>query len=227
MSKSYDMIASLGWWCGPAFNIHDYFGVTQATPFDWWVADDAATLEVLRDDFANLLSLENLRILDGAVPRETVRCERYGIQHHHDFARENDGGTHDGYHTDHPIIDDLASQIEAVQAKARFILQRFRNNVRDRDVLMVRHDPFTDRHQMAQQIHEAFFACFQPRKLDLLMLSEREQHASTILTARGSIVIEPLGEQIDPPQNAFWQENYRRAFAKLGASLRPAAASQE
>jgi hypothetical protein len=227
MSKSYDVIASLGWWCGPAFNIREYYGVKQATPFDWWIADDAATLGVLRDNFANLLQLENLHILDGAVPRETVRCDRYGIRHHHDFKRESDGGTQDGYHTDHPIIDDLASQIETVQAKHRFILERFRNNVRGRDVLMVRHDPFSDRHQMAQEIYQAFFECFQPRKLDLLMLSEREQHAATILTPRGSIFIEPLGEQIAPPQNAFWQENYLRAFAKLDASLRPATVPTE
>ncbi|WP_146032654.1 DUF1796 family putative cysteine peptidase [Sinorhizobium sp. M4_45] len=221
--NSYDVIASLGSWCGPAFNIREYYKTTKATPFDWWISDYDAAIKVLDDDFANIMRLENLEILDGAYPRETVRCRHYGIRHHHDFKREGDHGTGDGYHSASPIIDDLASQIENVQQKTQFILNRFRKNTRGADVLMVRAEPhaYPDKEEMALKLYEAFARCFNPRKLDLLIITNEEQSAKIIDASRGTIIVEPLGPHLEPVTDPFCQKNYRAIFDKIGAVVSP------
>jgi hypothetical protein len=219
--KDYDVIASLGSWCGPAFNIREYYRTTKATPFDWWISDYDATVKVLEDDFENIMRLENLEILDGVYPRETVRCRHYGLRHHHDFKREGDQGNGDGYHAAAPVIDDLASQIENAQQKTQFILNRFRDTTRDADVLMVRHEPhvYSD-DRVALRLYEAFVRCFNPRTLDLLIISTEDRTSASIEVDRGSIILEPLGSPIEPALYPFNQKNFTAIFDNIGATLR-------
>lgn len=222
-ARSYDMIASLGSWCGPAFNIREYFGVKNATPFDWWVSDYDSTVKMLEENFANMLKMENLRLRDGKSPRETVICDHYGVLHHHDFRREGDdhGTWEDGYHTAAPIIDDLASQIDGVREKFNYIMNRFRGNVEGADLLFIRHETMASPDWKAYRIYEAAFKAFNPKSMDILIITTEKQPSRRLPAASGSIFVEHLGEHIEPQAFPFFQRNYEALFKRMKLAIRP------
>jgi hypothetical protein len=219
--EPYDVIASLGRWCAPAWNIREYYGVTKATPFDWWITTYQSTLSVLSANFEDVLQLQNMELFDSPSPRASVLCRRHGILHHHDFPREGDSGTADGYHAATPIVDDFSSHIEAAQQKFAFILNRFRSDVQGARVLMVRHEieQFDDLGANMLSLYDAFVDCFSPRDIDLLVLDGLSHPSEIREASRGRIIIEPLGENADPANDYFWHRNYVRVFDTFGASL--------
>jgi Putative papain-like cysteine peptidase (DUF1796) len=79
---------SLGSNCMVSYETRKYFEFDCAYPFDWWVTPAAALLDLIRHDFWGLFDGSTLQIVgDG----RSVLNTRYGLLHHHDFARNEQG----------------------------------------------------------------------------------------------------------------------------------------
>lgn len=61
-----------------------FFGISMANLFDWWITPCDALVLLVENDFAELFSPKNLKIISGGI---SVANLRYGILHHHDFPR--------------------------------------------------------------------------------------------------------------------------------------------
>lgn len=222
--EPYDVIASLGDWCAPAANIRRRFGVTTAMPFDWWVSPYNATIKLLEEKFSNLLRPENLEIIDqGGRERDSVRCNYYGILHHHDFIRD-----------DHHRIDtDIASQMAAAVEKSRFIIDRFFRAFEGKRALFIRNSLYGDlwqpdsgvpfhmptaeeQFERATRLHSLIRNDLSPRHVDIVVLSNLPP-GTTLSLDRGTVIFEKLGDRIG--DSGFWEENYDLLFDRLGINL--------
>jgi hypothetical protein len=218
--EPYDVITSLGSWCAPAANIRRRFGVSQAMPFDWWVSPYNATIKLLEEDFGNLLRPENLEIVDNG---DSVRCNYYGILHHHDFIRDDSKR----------IVPEFGSQIGAVAEKFRFIVDRFHRTHFGKRALFVRHSlnselwqadsgiPFEsptaeEQIERATRLHCLIRSRLSPSHADVIVLSDLRP-GTTLALEGGSVIFEQLGEQID--DSVFWNGNYDHLFSRLGIVL--------
>lgn len=229
--EPYEIIASLGDWCAPAANIRRRFGITAAMPFDWWVSPYNATMKLLEEKFANLLILNNLEITNSPEKeRNSVRCNYYGILHHHDFQRDKDDS----------IVPDIASQLPDVINKTKFILSRFFQSFEGKRALFIRNSLYGDlwyperglpfiyptREEqivLATKLHTVLRNLLSPRQLDIVVLSNIEQ-GTTHPREGGSVIFESLGDRIG--ESFFWNENYDKLFDRLGIELVAAEAPQ-
>jgi FkbM family methyltransferase len=222
--EPYEIIASLGDWCGPAANIRRRFGVTEAMPFDWWVSPYNATIKLLEENFANLLQLDNLEITNSPESeRNSVRCNYYGMLHHHDFNRDDEN----------KITPDIASQLPNILNKNKFIIDRFRGSFDGKRALFIRNDlvddlwypehglPFLhptleEQINRATRLHALIRNLLSPRQLDIVILSNISHHIMLSLDG-GSVIFEVLGERIG--ESTFWDQNYDLLFDRLGIEL--------
>lgn len=124
--RRYDSIVSIGSNCEVTRNLWDYFGVSTAYPFDWWITPFHATLEVLESGFSGLFEATNLHV---PPDRGTVVDTRLNIMHHHDFARDDDGKVR---------VDEIEQQLQALKNKYRFLAQRFVSDLSGKRVLFIR-----------------------------------------------------------------------------------------
>jgi hypothetical protein len=219
--EQYDLIASLGDCCTPAVNIRRRFGIHSAMPFDWWVSPYSATIKLLEERFSNLLRPENLAITPADKSgRNSVRCNYYGILHHHDFIRD-----------DHQqVAAGIFWQIPALTRKYNFIIERFLHAVRGKRVLFIRNglrddldceDPpipptEDDTFGRAAVLHSLIRRSLAPRYLDILVLSSIP--SGTVRSHEGGRVIyEQLGPRIG--DHLFWDANYDLIFDRLGVKI--------
>lgn len=220
----YNLIVSLGDWCAPAANIRRHFGVTQAMPFDWWITPYNALIKMLEEDFANILRLKNLEVIDWeGIERHSVRCNYYEMLHHHDFKRDG----HDF------IMRNLRSQIKDVRSKTKFIIDRFCSEVRGKRVLFVRNGLYGDlwcaesgipfqpptvaeQINRAKTLHSLLLRKTKPAQLDLLILSDIASCPKIPVDA-GNVEFDRLGDKIG--DWFFWEENYRRLFERYEINL--------
>ncbi len=219
MREPYEIIASIGDWCAPAANIRRRFGISEAMPFDWWVSPYNATVKLLEERFANLLRSENLEVIN---ERSSVRCNYYGILHHHDFSRDEHG----------QIVPDIVPETEKVAAKFKYIIDRFHRSFKGKRALFIRNNlagelwaPGSEPHptiplqiERATKLHTLIRNQLLPRQLDLIVLGDVEP-GTTLELDGGSVIFENLGQRIK--EVGFWDENYDLLFERLGIELRP------
>jgi Putative papain-like cysteine peptidase (DUF1796) len=227
MLAEYDFVVSLGDCCAPAANIRRRFGVTTASPFDWWVSPFNATMKLLREGFANVLLPDNLEIIPAAEGyQESVRCNYHGMLHHHDFERS----------ADQLIIKNIAVQQATVLQKTRFIVDRFRATLANKSVLFIRNgldgdlsdlwylDPgkrpiaptFDQQMSRATDLHGALTSYLSPRHLDIVVLSNVPA-GQTLFLNSGMVLFEQLGDLTGKPN--FFEEDYDRLFDRLNLGL--------
>jgi hypothetical protein len=227
MLTEYDAVLSLGDCCAPAANIRRRFGVTTASPFDWWVTPFNATMKLLREGFANVLLLDNLEITPAAEGyQESVQCKYYGMLHHHDFERS----------ADQLIIKNIAVQQATVLQKTRFIIDRFHTALANKSVLFIRNGLDGDLSDLwyldaerlpvaatvdqqigrATDLHGALTSYLSPRHLDIVVLSDVPR-GQTLSLDNGMVLFEQLGELTGKPN--FFEEDYDLLFDRLNFGL--------
>lgn len=84
----YDLVVSFGPNCRTAWNLRDYFKVSRAYPFDWWITPPRSMLAMTQRDFLFSLSMDDLEIVASEGTVATVFNRRLGVDHHHDFERD-------------------------------------------------------------------------------------------------------------------------------------------
>ncbi|MGQ9369013.1 DUF1796 family putative cysteine peptidase [Azospirillum sp. ST 5-10] len=119
----FDRIVSLGGNCAVAWHLRRHFGFDRAYPFDWWVTPFSAVLSCLRTEFSELF-----KDIERSEDRKTVLCKRYGIRHHHDFPRGQDG----------LITDDWRNYISEAKEKYQKLCSRFFQHDAGDKILFVR-----------------------------------------------------------------------------------------
>ncbi len=223
--RQYHVIAGLGAWPAPAEAIKRYFRVSEIYPFDLWQCPYYPTLKLLEERFENVLKLDNLEILPASSSRKsTVRCNHYGILHNNDFRRDADGN----------IVADLASQVEAVRRQVQPAINRFVNELKGKDVLLIRAKltghlwfkedgvPFEvpsryEQLKRASRLHAAVRQCIQPSRLDIVVLSNLS--ADTYVPAEGGgILFQQVGDAMG--NRNLMYENYCSLFKRLNISLK-------
>jgi hypothetical protein len=81
-------VVSLGGNCMVTQEIRRHFGIEAANLFDWWITPGDALVRLVEADFEDLFDAKHL---DFVGDRQSVANFRYGILHHHDFARDENG----------------------------------------------------------------------------------------------------------------------------------------
>ncbi|WBO60420.1 MULTISPECIES: DUF1796 family putative cysteine peptidase [unclassified Acidocella] len=209
--NEYDLIVSIGDWCGPAHNIRRFFGVEESYPFDWWITPYEATIKLLNSNFEGMLNPANLVIEDNS----TVRCTTYGLLHHHDFERDDND----------LIKPDIDQQINHVYAKTYRRIQRLLDNTKDKEVLFVRSNLWNEGvcaegEELRARVDVFYDALLMRyshcRRLDLLVLAPLEPEI--ISRPTGRVIVRPLGERIGSA--FFWDDNYDAVFNSLGIKLK-------
>jgi hypothetical protein len=212
-SREYDSIVSAGAWCAPAHNIRRVFGRDRAYPFDWWVSPYKSFITLLDENFANLLNPENLILTEGNA---SVRCNYYGILHHHDFRRNEED----------KVTSNFMAELPNVIAKTRALINRLYADVEGRDVLFVRSSLWDGdgKYQQGSELRDRAIAlwtalanCYShARRLDLLVLAPLSPEE--IPFRKGNIIIRTLGDRIG--NDVFWEENYTNIFRELNVTMR-------
>jgi hypothetical protein len=175
----------------------------------------------VEERFEKLFQPENLEVISlNGKERESVRCNHYGILHHHDFTRDENG----------QVDLDIASQMPRVVEKSRFIVNRFLQTFTGKRVLFVRNSlvgdlwyadsgrPFCvpsvkEQVKRATKLHTLLRSLLTPRHLDIVVISNLEP-GTTLSLEGGGVVFEMLGERIS--EDGFWDENYDLMFDRLG-----------
>jgi hypothetical protein len=211
--EPYDLIVSLGGRCAPAANIRRRFHVNIAMPFDWWVSPYRSTIKLLEEQFSNLLRSENLEIIQGES--ESVRCNHYGILHHHDFIRD----------TKLHIVPDINSQLPHLVEKYRFITDRFLRAFEGKRALFIRSGLYGDtlspptaeeNYDRAITLHSMIRRNLSPSHVDIVVLSNVPS-GTTLSLEGGNIIFEQLGDKIG--DHVFCDANYDLLFERLGTKL--------
>jgi hypothetical protein len=212
-SREYDLIVSAGDWCGPAHNIRRVFGRERAYPFDWWVTPYRSFVKLLDEDFANLLIPGNLVLTEG---NGSIKCNYYGILHHHDFTRDSEK----------KVISDFMKELPRVIAKTTALIHRLNAEVEGSDVLFVRSSLWDGdgKYQQGSDLRDRAMALWtalsnrysHARLLDLLVLAPLLPEE--IPLHQGNIIIRSLGERIC--NNFYWDENYTKVFRELHLEMR-------
>lgn len=138
----FQTVVPIGGWCRPTYQVRRHFGFTTAYPFDWLISPMAGTIAMIEDDFAQLLDPARLRLradLDG------VTCDAYGVQHKHDFLRDEN----------HLTQANILDQLEAAKAKYKYRLDNLRRDCASGAVLFVRYDDKAvfDAHEEGGLVH--------------------------------------------------------------------------
>lgn len=123
---TFDHVVSLGDRCAVKYQINAAFAartgrdprekLVTSQVFDWLITPHIGLKLALKNDFADFVKLENLKILPLANS-ETVVDTKYRIQHPHAFPRPGQ-----------KLSDDyIAQSHEGYAAKMAFLVQRMRN----------------------------------------------------------------------------------------------------
>jgi len=213
-AREYDVIVSAGDWCAPAHNIRRVFGRERAYPFDWWVSPYKSFIKLLDENFVNLLISDNLVLTEGNA---SVRCNYYGILHHHDFTRDRED----------KILPDFKKELPKVIAKTRALIARLYTDVEGRDALFVRSSLWDGdgRYQQGSELRDRAIRLWtalnnrysQAGRLDLLVLAPLP--SEEIPLDAGTLIIRSLHERIG--NHFFWNENYAHVFRELNVVMRP------
>lgn len=125
--EPFDAVVTLGGWCRVTYQARTFFGYKDAYPFDWVVCPTPSLFAMLTTDFSNLLEEHSLLLRkDG----DGVTCLQYGIQHKHDFLRDDN----------HQTLRNITDQIERVQSKFAYRKRNFDNLISKERLLFIRYD---------------------------------------------------------------------------------------
>jgi hypothetical protein len=173
-----DLIIPFGPNCRNTFNVRQYFGITKAYPFDWWIVPIASAFYMLDPEFRFSVSLTDLIVIETGGKEDSVYNRKLHILHHHDFPRDNFKVV--------PITEEL---LKDLNDKYQYLFRRMQDEVSAASqILFISHGL---RYGMREIDYSA---CLTPRVQVQISLSEASLRMRSLFGDRASMLVIDDGE---------------------------------